>query len=70
MSVFGGKLTTTSRFTTDAGIVTVRPNVVTAKPLDTPGTVEPYENSEPLAQPEVHVVERTTSFPDLDQREE
>ena len=58
MSVFGGKLTTTSRFTTDAGIVTVRPNVVTAKPLDTPGSVEPYENSEPLAQPEVRVVER------------
>ena len=58
MSVFGGKLTTTSRFTTDAGIVTVRPNVVTAKPLETVGTVEPYENSAPLAQPEVRVVER------------
>ena len=60
MSVFGGKLTTTSRFTTDAGIVTVRPNVVTAKPLDTPGTVEAHENAEALAQPEVRVVERIT----------
>ena len=58
MSVFGGKLTTTSRFTTDAGIVTVRPNVVTAKPLDAPGIVEPHANAEPLAQPEVRVVER------------
>jgi electron transfer flavoprotein alpha subunit len=58
MSVFGGKLTTTSRFTTDAGIVTVRPNVVTAKPLDAPGKVEAHDNAEPLAQPEVRVVER------------
>jgi electron transfer flavoprotein alpha subunit len=60
MSVFGGKLTTTSRFTTDAGIVTVRPNVVTAKPLDAPGKVEAHANTDPLAQPEVRVVERIT----------
>ena len=58
MSVFGGKLTTTSRFTTDAGIVTVRPNVVTAQPADTAGTVEPYVSEEPLEQPPVKVVER------------
>ena len=58
MSVFGGKLTTTSRFTTDAGIVTVRPNVVTAEPADTPGTVEPLASEAPLAQPAVRVVER------------
>ena len=58
MSVFGGKLTTTSRFTTDAGIVTVRPNVVTAQPADTAGTVEPYESDEALEQPPVKVVER------------
>jgi electron transfer flavoprotein alpha subunit len=58
MSVFGGKLTTTSRFTTDAGIVTVRPNVVTAKPLDRPGTVEAHDDVEPLGQPEVRVLER------------
>ena len=32
MSVFGGKLTTTSAFTGATGIVTVRPNVVTAEP--------------------------------------
>jgi electron transfer flavoprotein alpha subunit len=60
MSVFGGKLTTTSRFTTDAGIVTVRPNVVTAEPLDAPGTVEPFESTEPLSLPSVRVLERVT----------
>lgn len=58
MSVFGGKLTTTSRFTTDAGVVTIRPNVVTAEPAAQPGTVEPYESSEPLEQPAVRIVER------------
>ncbi len=58
MSVFGGKLTTTNRFTTDAGVVTVRPNAVTAEPADQPGTVEPYESSEPLEQPAVRVLER------------
>ena len=58
MSVFGGKLTTTSRFTTDAGIVTVRPNVVTAQPAESIGTVEPYVSEEPLEQPPVKVVER------------
>ena len=60
MSVFGGKLLTTSRFTTDAGIVTVRPNVVTAEPAAQPGTVEPHESPEPLEQPAVRVVERVT----------
>src|SRR6476619_6008277 len=37
MSVFGGKLNTTSRFTGDRGIVTVRPNVVTAEPAGAAG---------------------------------
>ena len=32
--------------------------MVTAKPLDTPGSVEVHANTEPLTQPEVHVVER------------
>ena len=40
MSVFGGKLTTTSGFTGDSGIVTVRPNVVTAEPVAAAGKVE------------------------------
>jgi electron transfer flavoprotein alpha subunit len=40
MSAFGGKLVTTSGFTDGRGIVTVRPNVVTAVPSDAPGAIE------------------------------
>jgi electron transfer flavoprotein alpha subunit len=40
MSVFGGKLLTSSGFTGGQGIVTVRPNVVSAEPLPKAGTVE------------------------------
>jgi electron transfer flavoprotein alpha subunit len=40
MSVFGGKLITTSGFTDGRGIITVRPNVVTAVAAATPGQVE------------------------------
>ena len=40
MSAFGGKLVTTSGFTAGRGIVTVRPNVVTAVPADAPGTLD------------------------------
>lgn len=41
MSVFGGKLLTSSAFTVGHGIVTVRPNTVTALAAAEPGTVEP-----------------------------
>jgi electron transfer flavoprotein alpha subunit len=59
MSVFGGKLTTTSRFTGPTGIVTVRPNVVTAAPAKTPGSVEVVEAAGgDLRQPAVRVAER------------
>ena len=57
-SVFGGKLTTTSTFTGSAGIVTVRPNVVTAEPAATAGKVENVAASGDLAQPAVAIVER------------
>ena len=57
-SVFGGKLTTTSTFTGSAGIVTVRPNVVTAEPAATAGKVEDVAASGDLAQPAVAIVER------------
>ncbi len=40
MSVFGGKLVTSSRFSGEHGIVTVRPNVVTAEPAAAAGDVE------------------------------
>jgi electron transfer flavoprotein alpha subunit len=58
MSVFGGKLTTTSRFSGSTGIVTVRPNVVTAAPSAKPGTVEVVDVTGELQKPVVRVVER------------
>jgi electron transfer flavoprotein alpha subunit len=58
MSVFGGKLNTTSRFTGDRGIVTVRPNVVTAEPAASAGSVEPVGVEGELRLPLVRVVER------------
>ena len=39
MSTFGGRLITTSRFTGEHGIVTLRPNAVTAEPASSAGTV-------------------------------
>jgi len=59
MSVFGGKLTTTSRFTGPTGIVTIRPNVVTAAPSKAAGSVEVVEAiGGDLRQPAVRVAER------------
>jgi electron transfer flavoprotein alpha subunit len=58
MSVFGGKLTTTSRLTGDRGIVTVRPNVVTAEPAASTGTVEPTQPPGELTLPSVRIVDR------------
>jgi electron transfer flavoprotein alpha subunit len=58
MSVFGGKLTTVSTFTGSAGIVTVRPNVVTAEEAGSPGSVEQRSPSGPLHLPTVAVVDR------------
>jgi electron transfer flavoprotein alpha subunit len=58
MSVFGGKLTTTSRFTGERGIVTVRPNVVTAEPAAAAGKVEVASVSGSLKLPLVTVVDR------------
>jgi electron transfer flavoprotein alpha subunit len=58
MSVFGGKLTTTSALTGEQGIVTVRPNVITAEPAESAGTVEPVTAEGELSLPQVSVVER------------
>jgi electron transfer flavoprotein alpha subunit len=59
MSVFGGKLTTTSRFSGPTGIVTVRPNVVSAAPAAKAGSIEVVEAAGgDLKQPAVRVVER------------
>ena len=57
MSAFGGKLLTTSGFTAGRGIVTVRPNVVTAEAAASPGVVEVLEPAGPLLA-EVRVVEQ------------
>jgi electron transfer flavoprotein alpha subunit len=59
MNVFGGKLLTTSGFTGGRGIVTVRPNVVTAEPAASPGAVEP-RSTDAQALPGVRVIERVS----------
>jgi electron transfer flavoprotein alpha subunit len=59
MSVFGGKLNTTSSFTDgEWGIVTVRPNVVTAEPAASAGSVEAAVPGGELSLPAVKVIDR------------
>jgi electron transfer flavoprotein alpha subunit len=58
MSVFGGKLLTTSAFAADHGIITVRPNSVTAEPAAARGDVEAVEIAPAIELPAVTVVER------------
>lgn len=57
MSVFGGRLLTTSAFTGDEGIITVRPNAATAAPAASPGAVEPAP-SMALSLPAVAILDR------------
>jgi electron transfer flavoprotein alpha subunit len=59
MSVFGGKLVTTSAFTDgEWGIVTVRPNVVTAERASTAGSVEVAAPGGEPGLPAVRIVDR------------
>jgi electron transfer flavoprotein alpha subunit len=60
MSVFGGKLQTTSAFTADRGIVTIRPNVVAAESAPQPGSVESEMAPGDLVLPQVAVLDRVT----------
>jgi electron transfer flavoprotein alpha subunit len=60
MSVFGGKLLTTSGFTGGRGIITVRPNVTTATPAATPGKVETRDSAPQATLPAVRVIERVS----------
>jgi electron transfer flavoprotein alpha subunit len=60
MSVFGGRLLTTSGFTDGRGIVTVRPNVTTATPASAPGVVEACASKSAATLPAVSVVERVS----------
>jgi electron transfer flavoprotein alpha subunit len=57
-SVFGGKLVTTSGFSGDHGIVTLRPNVVTAEPAASSGLVEAMAVDGALRLPLVPIRER------------
>jgi electron transfer flavoprotein alpha subunit len=58
MSVFGGKLNTTNRFIGETGIVTVRPNVISAEPASAAGAVESTDAPGELRLPQVAVVDR------------
>jgi electron transfer flavoprotein alpha subunit len=58
MSVFGGKLITRSTFTKGQGIITVRPNAVTAEPAAKPGTVTEAAPKRGPDLAEVRVVDR------------
>ncbi len=58
MSVFGGRLDTWSGFISGGGIVTVRPNVVTAVPAETVGTVTVGTAAPATDIPPIRVLER------------
>ena len=57
-SVFGGKLITESALTDGKGVITVRPNSVTAEPAGATGQVEAASASGELQQPAVPIVDR------------
>ncbi|HEX5239984.1 MAG TPA: electron transfer flavoprotein subunit alpha/FixB family protein [Candidatus Limnocylindrales bacterium] len=63
MSVFGGKLITTSSFRdgVDVRIVTVRPNVVTAETASAPGTVRTESPKADLTLPSVAIVDHVAA---------
>jgi electron transfer flavoprotein alpha subunit len=58
MSVFGGKLTTRSTFSGDHGIITIRPNTVTAEAAASAGSVEASTSRGGDPVPAVKVVDR------------
>jgi electron transfer flavoprotein alpha subunit len=60
MSIFGGRVLTTSDFTGGQGIVTVRQNVATAEPAPSPGVVETVAAPTTASLPLVSVLERRT----------
>ncbi len=58
MSVFGGRLLTTSAFSADHGIVTVRPNSVAAREASVPGAIEVVTITPTVSLPVVRILER------------
>lgn len=61
MPVFGGRLVTTSGFTSDRGIILLRPSSVAAVALEIPGTVEPASPEGVDEAPAVRVVDRVAT---------
>ncbi len=59
-SVFGGRLVTTSAFTADHGIVTLRPSSVTATPAEAAGMVEAADAAGARDLPVVSVLDRVS----------
>ena len=60
MSVFGGKLITTSGFTSKGGIITLRPNTVSAEEAGKAGSVEAAAPTGDLTLPKIAIVEQIT----------
>ena len=60
MSVFGGKLITTSGFTFKGGIITLRPNTVSAEEAGKAGSVEAAAPTGDLTLPKIAIVEQVT----------
>jgi electron transfer flavoprotein alpha subunit len=58
MSILGGRFLTTSAFTGDHGILTIRSNSVAAEPSPAPGSVEVVTGLAPAALPVVRLTER------------
>jgi electron transfer flavoprotein alpha subunit len=55
MSAFGGRLLTTSAFTAENGIVTLRPGTMDASPLAAPGTVRSVSATPTASLPDVAI---------------
>ena len=60
MSVFGGKLITISGFTSKGGIITLRPNTVSAEEAGKAGSVEAAAPTGDLTLPKIAIVEQVT----------
>ena len=60
MSVFGGKLITTSSFTAKGGIITLRPNTVSAEEAGKAGSIEATAPTGDLLLPKIAIVEQVT----------
>ncbi len=61
MSAFGGRLLTTSAFTAEHGIVTLRPGTMDASPLAAPGTVSSVSVTATASLPDVAMTGRVVA---------